>query len=115
MRNSAVPRVRFCEGWPSYESFSHDPLKPDLLEDDYAEQYLTQLRQGRLQYQCDGGNDFYRKLGAELRSRGAIAPAVPSAEFSLDFSAVKIPPGRYLTGPELEAAVHSFLDELETA
>jgi type IV secretion system protein VirD4 len=43
---------------------------------------------------------------------GATAAA---GEFSLDFSAVQIPPGRYLTGTELDAAVHSFLDELETA
>jgi hypothetical protein len=28
---------------------------------------------------------------------------------------VRIPPGRYLTGSELDAAVHTFLDELETA
>jgi hypothetical protein len=44
-------------------------------------------------------------------------PSVPAAapEFSLDFSVVKIPPGRFLTGSELDAAVHSFLDELETA
>jgi hypothetical protein len=28
---------------------------------------------------------------------------------------VRIPPGRYLTEPEVTAAVHSFLDELETA
>jgi type IV secretion system protein VirD4 len=53
--------------------------------------------------------------------REAIAPAENSisraavSEFSLDFSAVQIPPGRYLTGSELDAAVHSFLDELETA
>jgi type IV secretory pathway TraG/TraD family ATPase VirD4 len=52
---------------------------------------------------------------APVDESDAIAPQAPSAEFSLDFSAVKIPPGRYLTGPELEAAVHSFLDELETA
>jgi hypothetical protein len=51
----------------------------------------------------------------------AIAPATNSisraaaSEFSLDFSGVQIPPGRYLTGSELDAAVHSFLDELETA
>jgi type IV secretion system protein VirD4 len=45
---------------------------------------------------------------------GIDAPAV-AGEFSLDFSAVKIPPGRYLTEPEVTAAVHSFLDELETA
>jgi hypothetical protein len=42
------------------------------------------------------------------------APAA-AGEFSLDFSAVRIPPGRYLTEPEVTAAVHSFLDELETA
>jgi hypothetical protein len=38
-----------------------------------------------------------------------------AGEFSLDFSAVQIPPGRYLSGSELDAAVHSFLDELEMA
>ena len=36
---------------------------------------------------------------APVDELGTIAPEVPSAEFSLDFSAVKIPPGRYLTGP----------------
>jgi type IV secretion system protein VirD4 len=54
---------------------------------------------------------------------GAVLPIGPSSvgtvqaagEFSLDFSAVQIPPGRFLTGSELDAAVHSFLDELETA
>jgi type IV secretion system protein VirD4 len=45
---------------------------------------------------------------------GTTAPGV-AGEFSLDFSAVRIPPGRFLTGSELDAAVHSFLDELETA
>jgi type IV secretion system protein VirD4 len=45
---------------------------------------------------------------------GMSAPSA-AGEFSLDFSAVRIPPGRYLTGSELDAAVHSFLDELETA
>jgi hypothetical protein len=45
---------------------------------------------------------------------GINAPAA-AGEFSLDFSAVRIPPGRYLTGSELDAAVHTFLDELETA
>jgi type IV secretion system protein VirD4 len=68
------------------------------------------------------------------RENRGLAPAVPgtsigvatdpavnsiaraaASEFSLDFSAVQIPPGRYLTGSELDAAVHSFLDELETA
>jgi type IV secretion system protein VirD4 len=51
-------------------------------------------------------------MPVELGTRATPAAA---AEFSLDFSAVKLPPGRYLTGPELDAAVHSFLDELETA
>jgi type IV secretion system protein VirD4 len=45
----------------------------------------------------------------------AISEPASTGEFSLDFSAVRIPPGRYLTGCELDAAVHSFLDELETA
>ncbi len=45
---------------------------------------------------------------------GVGAPAA-AGEFSLDFSAVQIPAGRYLTGSELDAAVHSFLDELEMA
>jgi hypothetical protein len=52
---------------------------------------------------------------AQSEEIGTHEPQGPAAEFSLDFSAVQIPPGRYLTGPELEAAVHSFLDELETA
>jgi hypothetical protein len=53
--------------------------------------------------------------------RVAVAPVGPlnapaaAGEFSLDFSAVRIPPGRYLTEPEVTAAVHSFLDELESA
>jgi hypothetical protein len=33
--------------------------------------------------------------------------------FSLDFSGVQIPPGRYLTPSELDGAVNSFLDDLE--
>ena len=45
----------------------------------------------------------------------AAAVISPAAEFSLDFSTVQIPQGRYLTGSELDAAVNSFLDELETA
>jgi type IV secretion system protein VirD4 len=45
----------------------------------------------------------------------AAAALSPAAEFSLDFSTVQIPQGRYLTGSELDAAVNSFLDELETA
>jgi hypothetical protein len=49
-----------------------------------------------------------------LNAPGISAPAA-AGEFSLDFSAVRIPPGRYLTEPEVTAAVHSFLDELETA
>jgi hypothetical protein len=59
------------------------------------------------------------------RENRGLAPAVPgtcvgvatnpaansisraaATEFSLDFSAVQIPPGRYLTGSELDAAVH---------
>jgi type IV secretion system protein VirD4 len=39
----------------------------------------------------------------------------PASEFSLDFSTVQIPEGRYLTKPEMESAVNSFLDELESA
>ena len=38
-----------------------------------------------------------------------------AAEFSLDFSDVQIPAGRYLSPDELGQAVSSFLDELETA
>jgi type IV secretion system protein VirD4 len=44
----------------------------------------------------------------------SIRPTSP-AEFSLDFSNVNIPEGRFLSGAELQDAVHSFLDELETA
>ena len=46
------------------------------------------------------------------------APAAATSsenEFSLDFSGVRIPEGRFLTGTELDSAVQSFLDELETA
>src|ERR1039458_10299899 len=39
--------------------------------------------------------------------------ASPAGEFSVDFSAVQIPEGRFLTKPEMESAVNSFLDELE--
>ncbi len=42
------------------------------------------------------------------------APAADAA-FSLDFSGVQIPPGRYLTPSELDGAVKSFLDDLEAA
>jgi type IV secretion system protein VirD4 len=42
------------------------------------------------------------------------APAAAEA-FSLDFSGVQIPPGRYLTPSELDGAVNSFLDDLEAA
>jgi type IV secretion system protein VirD4 len=45
------------------------------------------------------------------------APGSGTAErdFSLDFSAVRVPEGRYLSTAELDVAVNSFLDELETA
>ena len=36
-------------------------------------------------------------------------------EFSVDFSNVKIPDGRRMTPEEINRAVDSFLDELETA
>jgi hypothetical protein len=49
-----------------------------------------------------------------VNAPGVSAPTAVG-EFSLDFSAVRIPPGRYLTDSEVNAAVHSFLDELETA
>lgn len=48
-------------------------------------------------------------------SQPAVLDAVPATEFSLDFSTVQIPPGRYLTAPEIDDAVQSFLDQLETA
>jgi type IV secretion system protein VirD4 len=66
----------------------------------------------------EGPRPVARELGADaapVDELGIHEAQGPAAEFSLDFSAVQIPPGRYLTGPELEAAVHSFLDELETA
>ena len=44
----------------------------------------------------------------------AAAVISPAAEFSLDFSTVQIPQGRYLTGSELDAAVNAFVDELES-
>jgi len=52
---------------------------------------------------------------ASPRSEPARHAPATAAEFSLDFSDVRIPVGRYLTEPEVTAAVHSFLDELETA
>ncbi len=52
---------------------------------------------------------------ASPRSEPARHAPAAAAEFSLDFSDVRIPVGRYLTEPEVTAAVHSFLDELETA
>jgi type IV secretion system protein VirD4 len=55
-----------------------------------------------------------RSVTARMPAPEPGAPAM-AGEFSLDFSAVRIPPGRFLTGSELDAAVHSFLDELETA
>jgi hypothetical protein len=66
----------------------------------------------------EGPRPVARELGADaapVDELGIHEAQGPAGEFSLDFSAVQIPPGRYLTGPELEAAVHSFLDELETA
>lgn len=56
-----------------------------------------------------------RPVTARVPVSGPAPTALPMGEFSLDFSAVRIPPGRFLTGSELDAAVHSFLDELETA
>jgi type IV secretion system protein VirD4 len=54
-------------------------------------------------------------VAAATKAVPPIAPTVTTVpDFSLDFSAVKIPPGRYLTGAEIDAAVQSFLDELET-
>jgi type IV secretory pathway TraG/TraD family ATPase VirD4 len=44
----------------------------------------------------------------------AAAALSPAAEFSLDFSTIQIPQGRYLTGSELDAAVNAFVDELES-
>ena len=55
-------------------------------------------------------------VAATTKAAPPIAPtATTTPDFSLDFSAVKIPPGRYLSGAEIDAAVQSFLDELETA
>jgi len=53
-------------------------------------------------------------LTPEADRSEALDPA-PATEFSLDFSTVRIPPGRYLTGPEIDGAVQSFLDQLESA
>ena len=54
-------------------------------------------------------------VGVAMESAANSISCATASEFSLDFSAVQIPPGRYLTGSELDAAVHSFLDDLETA
>jgi type IV secretion system protein VirD4 len=55
--------------------------------------------------------------GVETTASGAkpAATVAPTTEFSLDFSTVKIPEGRFLSPAELDAAVNSFLNELETA
>ena len=37
----------------------------------------------------------------------------PASDFSLDFSSVRIPEGRYLSSTEIDSAVNAFLDELE--
>jgi type IV secretion system protein VirD4 len=54
-------------------------------------------------------------VGVATESAANSISRATGSEFSLDFSAVQVPPGRYLTGSELDAAVHSFLDDLETA
>ena len=41
--------------------------------------------------------------------------AEPLNDFSLDFSQVRIPPGRYLSDGEIDSAVDAFLNELESA
>ena len=55
--------------------------------------------------------------GVALPSEPMASPSAPppAAAFSLDFSGVQIPPGRYLTPSELDGAVKSFLDDLEAA
>lgn len=51
---------------------------------------------------------------AAINESRSSAPKA-AAEFSLDFSDVQIPAGRYLSPDELDQAVSTFLDELETA
>ncbi len=55
--------------------------------------------------------------GVALPSEPMASPSAPppAAAFSLDFSGVQIPPGRYLTPSELDGAIKSFLDDLEAA
>ncbi|HEY0745607.1 MAG TPA: type IV secretory system conjugative DNA transfer family protein [Steroidobacteraceae bacterium] len=51
----------------------------------------------------------------ESAKSAPLASTAPATEFSLDFSTVQIPEGRYMSEPEIDAAVNSFLDELESA
>jgi type IV secretion system protein VirD4 len=55
------------------------------------------------------------ETGGNVKSLKPAAIVAPASEFTLDFSTVKIPEGRYLSPTELDAAVNSFLNELETA
>jgi type IV secretory pathway TraG/TraD family ATPase VirD4 len=54
-------------------------------------------------------------LAAVQTSAPAASALSPETDFSLDFSTVRIPEGRFLTGVEIDSAVQSFLDELDTA
>ncbi|MDP9082987.1 MAG: type IV secretory system conjugative DNA transfer family protein, partial [Pseudomonadota bacterium] len=47
-----------------------------------------------------------------LSQRSEVAPA---SRFSLDFSQVEIPAGRYLSPSEIPAAVEAFMDDLEAS
>jgi type IV secretion system protein VirD4 len=49
----------------------------------------------------------------DLKATANPSVPAPANEFSLDFSTVPIPKGRYLTPTEMSAALNAFLDEFE--
>jgi type IV secretion system protein VirD4 len=79
------------------------------------------LNQPQGQTQSEQGQPVLGPARSPVFAPVATAPAQsaqdisPASEFSLDFSGVQIPEGRFLTKPEMESAVNAFLDELESA
>jgi type IV secretion system protein VirD4 len=53
------------------------------------------------------------KLPAEEQPPVINAEVSPACEFTLDFSTVRIPQGRYLSETEVTAAINAFIDEFE--
>ncbi len=81
-------------------------------------------------YQGGRTDDHFRMWEERLQSPGGsrhrvsptadpVPPSLekvsPADEFSLDFSQVRIPKGRYLSEGEIDSAVNAFLNELESA